>query len=1043
MTPELWQRLKPLFHAALRVAPQDRAAFIDAACRDDTELKNHLEKLIKAEQEDTGSLDAPLVHVNDLFDANHTRFQPGEVILGRFRIIRPIGKGGMGEVYEAEDLQLGVVALKTIRNTVASSSDAFERFRQEVQLARRVTGPQVCRIHELYLLPASGKYPPTAFLTMEYLDGVTLFEKIRTDGPIPWKQAVGIALQICEGLRLIHENGIIHRDLKTGNIMSCKQGDDTRIVLMDFGLARDFQSEGAALGTDETLATPRNTFPQPIVGTPGYMAPEQFEGKPVSPATDIYALGIILYELVTGIHPYAADTPVAAAIRRARQPMPPSSLRSRIPRQCDRFIERCLEYDPSKRFSSADAAAKALKAGPANFENLRLDRPWVLWFASAMVLGLIAGSVFSLWQSRQYYRPDPEASRWYEAGLAALREGNNVKATRSLQEAVAHDNHFVMAHARLAEAWANLDFDGNAQRELLVAMPESRRLEPLDRMYLSAIRATVTKDSASEVVIYQQILGRLPPAQKPSGYIDLGVAYERAGDPKHALENYARAAALDKDNPAPFLHTAVLESREHHVVEADRAFERAQALFSTEMNQEGIAELDYARGYAANDNGNSAEAKQFLERSLDEASKIPSVQLEIRDLTQLSASAYRLDDTVKAKEYAERAIKLARSDRLDAWAAWGQARLAAAQMHEGDLQGADQSLHEALEFAGQSQQLRLEAFANLTLASLMNQEQRSDQVVQPALAALDYYKKNGFFVAAKSAALLLIRTQRDKGQYDMALRSGQEFLDLASKSGDRDLIRQAQEVIGTVYLDMEQYPDALEHFQNAKSLADTESTKAYGAINCAETLWRLGQYREAEASIHINPINDGMAVMLGATRSSILVSDGKYREALALTTRLLTHYPKVATEDRKQIQINKAIAEVHLGQKEQALNHMLDLDHESQSSDPAEISKINRLDAEIDLFAGLVPQAIEAARSAANHYASTRQLDSDLQSTSLAAIASQRIDPSSEESRHLAAEALDIVSKIEQTWSPQVSKTYLSRPDIQMLIRELPSGSRR
>src|SRR5271170_8476266 len=286
MTPELWQRLKPIFHAALEEDTQNRAAYIDAACGRDLELKRHLEQLLRAEQQATGTLDAPIAHLNGFLDNQGPRFQPGELILGRFRILHPIGKGGMGEVYEAEDLQLGIVALKTIRHGIASSSDAFERFRQEVQLARRVSGPEVCRIHELYLLPASGKYEATAFLTMEYLDGVTLYERIQTDGPLPWKEALNITLEICEGLRLIHEKGIIHRDLKTGNIMLCKQAGTTRIVVMDFGLARDFSADTFKRDSSSPVEKPGNTLPQMIMGTPEYMAPEQFEGKPVSPATD-------------------------------------------------------------------------------------------------------------------------------------------------------------------------------------------------------------------------------------------------------------------------------------------------------------------------------------------------------------------------------------------------------------------------------------------------------------------------------------------------------------------------------------------------------------------------------------------------------------------------------------------------------------------------------------------------------------------------------------------------------------------------------------
>jgi tetratricopeptide (TPR) repeat protein len=518
---------------------------------------------------------------------------------------------------------------------------------------------------------------------MEYLDGITLYEKIRRDGPFPWKEASRVALEICEGLRLIHEKGIIHRDLKTGNIMLCEQAGTTRVVLMDFGLARDFGEDAYKGEKPSPMERPGLTLPQAILGTPAYMAPEQFEAKPSTPATDIYALGIILYELVTGLHPYAADTPVAAAIRRAKHPLPPSSLRPKIPGQCDRIIERCLAYEPEKRFQSAIEVAKALRAGPANIENLKNDRPWVLWFGSAVTLGLVAGSLFFFWQSRQYYRPTAEALHWYDTGVAALREGNNVKATRSLQEAIAWDNHFVMAHARLAEAWANLDFDGNAQRELLVATPGGRHLRPLDRMYLDAIHATVTKDSTTEIAIYRRILKRLPSDRKPSGYVDLGMAFERAGDLNHALESYSQAASLDSDNPAPFLRIAVLQSRQHHVPEADRAFERAHTLLTAEVNQEGLAELDYARGNAAISTRNSADAIQFLRRSLDEATTIPSVQLQIRVLTQLSSATSRSDAGLAAK-YAEQAIRLARENQLDAWAADGLVRLADAEIHEGD-----------------------------------------------------------------------------------------------------------------------------------------------------------------------------------------------------------------------------------------------------------------------------------------------------------------------------------------------------------------------
>lgn len=399
MNPELWQRLKQIFHAAMDRRPEERAAFIVEASGGDVEFQQRLLQLVEAAEQETDTLDKPLVDRTNIPSKQMDRFLPGDIVLGRFRIVRPIGRGGMGEVYQAEDLQLGTIALKTIRHTIMSSPDVYERFRQEVQLARKISGKQVCRIHELFLLPASGGHPATAFLTMEYIEGLTLSEKLQKDGALTCKEALNIALGICEGLRLIHAQGVIHRDLKSSNIMLGTQNGEARTVLMDFGLARDLSTDSASAAT---ATSPRHGLSAQgaIMGTPEYMAPEQFEGKPVSQATDIYAFGIVLYEMLTALHPYAAPTPVGAAIRRAQHPRSPSSIQRSVPRHWDRVIDRCLEYDPERRFQSAEEVAKELKAGPANLRNLRRDRPWTLWLASAAVLATLTWCIFLVWQSR-------------------------------------------------------------------------------------------------------------------------------------------------------------------------------------------------------------------------------------------------------------------------------------------------------------------------------------------------------------------------------------------------------------------------------------------------------------------------------------------------------------------------------------------------------------------------------------------------------------------------------------------------------------------
>ena len=312
MTPELWQRLKPLYQAAIQRPKAQRAGFIAEACGNDDELRRELVALLKANDEQTASRAVPNANLGELIVRTPPAFSVGEVILGRFKIVRPLGSGGMGDVYETLDLELGRIALKTIRFEIADSPETLSRFKKEVQLARKVSGPNVCRVHELFVLSDDQNELPSLFLTMEFLDGVTLADKIRESGPVHWREAQAIMTEICAGLQAIHQVGIIHRDLKSRNVMLAERNGATCAVLTDFGLAREFKSPSS-----ETMSYV--TTPGVIAGTPAYMAPEQFEGTELSPATDIYALGVVLYELVTGKHPFAASTAVGTAVLRGRR----------------------------------------------------------------------------------------------------------------------------------------------------------------------------------------------------------------------------------------------------------------------------------------------------------------------------------------------------------------------------------------------------------------------------------------------------------------------------------------------------------------------------------------------------------------------------------------------------------------------------------------------------------------------------------------------------------------------------------------------------
>ena len=337
-------------------------------------------------------------------DADVTRTAPlvltfavGDVLCDRFRVTRFIARGGMGELYEADDLALGErVALKTIRPEIALDQRAHQRFRREVQLARKITHPSICRIFDLFRHePPDGGSERAAgatFVTMELLEGETLRDRLRRVGRMTPEEARPLITQMADALGAAHAAGVVHRDFKSSNVMLIGGVPDVahsappRVVVTDFGLA--YRLDDAA--TSESSITRGGD----VVGTPEYMAPEQIEGQAVTPATDIYALGLVLYEMLTGERPFTGTTPMAIAITRlSTLPKPPRAVEPSIPVEWDRVIMRCLAKEPAARFPSAAAVAQALEAKPA-----RPDRPSRRLIAAAAAAVLLVGGGWLVWR---------------------------------------------------------------------------------------------------------------------------------------------------------------------------------------------------------------------------------------------------------------------------------------------------------------------------------------------------------------------------------------------------------------------------------------------------------------------------------------------------------------------------------------------------------------------------------------------------------------------------------------------------------------------
>jgi len=288
-----------------------------------------------------GNCASPLTVSDETFEAptetlviTYPEISTGSVLSYRYEIIEEIGKGGMGKVYKSLDREINEkIALKLIRPEIASNTKIIQRFRNEMKTARKISHRNVCRMFDI------GKDGDRIYITMEFVSGEDLKKSIRRMGPLTLRKTLSIAKQICHGLAEAHHLGIVHRDLKPHNIMIDKEGN-TKI--MDFGIAL---TQGARGITDSNV----------MIGTPQYLSPEQVEGRKADQRSDIYSLGIILFEMITGQVPFDGDTTLSIAVKhKAEMPPDPKSLNAQIPAELSNLILKCLEKDPDKRCQTAN-----------------------------------------------------------------------------------------------------------------------------------------------------------------------------------------------------------------------------------------------------------------------------------------------------------------------------------------------------------------------------------------------------------------------------------------------------------------------------------------------------------------------------------------------------------------------------------------------------------------------------------------------------------------------------------------------------------------
>ncbi len=355
MDAERWQKIERVFHAALQAEPSLRATILEDSCAGDELLRRQVEALL-AHREKAGTfLETPAFATAKQTSGSEkppstsggaARFGVGAAV-AQYRVLAEIGAGGMGIVYKAEDTKLGrLVALKFLPETLATDAAALERFQREARAASALNHPNICTIYDI------AEYQGHPFIAMEYLDGRTLGEHIlgRT---LDVDEISKLGIQIAEALSAAHSKGVVHRDVKPGNIVATVTGP---VKVLDFGLAKLIGSQGGNALTKSLTET------HAVAGTLPYMSPEQLRGRDVDARTDIYALGVVLYEMSTGRRPFTAEISPQLIDDILNSPPPlPHELNSKIPLKLEEIILKCLEKDPEDRYQTAKEIAVDLR----------------------------------------------------------------------------------------------------------------------------------------------------------------------------------------------------------------------------------------------------------------------------------------------------------------------------------------------------------------------------------------------------------------------------------------------------------------------------------------------------------------------------------------------------------------------------------------------------------------------------------------------------------------------------------------------------------
>mgnify|MGYP002779568280 CR=1 FL=1 len=1006
--------------------------------------------------------------------------------LSRYRIVEQIGSGGMGVVYEAEDVILKRrVAVKTLKESNAHKP----RLLREARAVSDINHPNIATVYDF-----GETEEGQPFIVMELVEGKPLDEYVRNNCA-DLAEIIEIIIKTADALATAHGRGVIHRDIKPSNILVRPDGS---VKVLDFGLSKLIETNAdisavTTVGENARPSVPQNRLQEAtrtqqgvLMGTPLYLSPEQALGEAVDARSDIFSLGTVLYESVTGKSPFQAGSVIEVCAKVLRDtPPPPSELKQTIPPRLDQITLRALEKDPQARYQTADDLIRDLRElvaylrrqgendekSSASITGERVPTGVVSprfssKFADALrypytsvvifvVMALVGLSAFFYWRADAIsHVPAPDALAWYEKGERALNDGLFFAAKNCFEEAIARDGSFVMARLRRAEALYELGFTENAREERAAVNDAvtngALRLSTADNFRLQAINKTILSDFEAAVKNYRELATSYAPAaeaDKAQAFLDLGRALERNENLPEAIESYQQSLSRNPDSAAANLRLGVLYGREQDFEKSEAHFAAAERLYKIQNVSEGEIEVGFQRGLLLSGRGDAAKAQEEAAHALKKAEINNISYQQIKCLLLVSRILRSMSKSEEARPFAEQAVSNSRQNGIDVLHVQSMQELGTVQFFLNDYENAKKTYDEALRLARQYGATTLENRVLLQLGAFYVRQHKADESLDCINQARAFFENGGYRKDMLDLLSIQAQALTVKGEYKAAREIYNDLLARAKQVGDRVQQARALKGVSEMLVNQDDLSGALAPMYESYAIYNSINRTFDGGFSLlayADILWQLGRYAEAEEMLHqaegLAQKHPQLRHRFYLVQSKKLFSERRFDDAISFAQKAVALDPQLTRPSALEAKSVIALADLHSGQKARAKTVIEEIDA-GKLKDIEAAAVVSLARAEIMLVNNLPDRALTDARRALELSEKIGKSSLQWRAWLFASLAERQIerqqappatpqDSSTTGAKQSVAQAGVVFSTLSQKWQPGDFKTYTERPDI-------------